>query len=87
MSDNFSSSQYSETPANPTENAVYEALKIYKENKFDGEVVELGDEVDLAKAVEIGKKYGSLLDYSVSDVVNARDDSNDRDSYHLWDWE
>ena len=35
MSHNLSSSQYSETPANPTENAVYEALKIYKENNCD----------------------------------------------------
>ena len=69
MSDNFSSSQYSETPANPTENAVYEALKIYKENNCDGVIgFGGGSSIDLAKAVALMANHdGSLLDYSVSE--------------------
>ena len=69
MSDNFSSSQYSETPANPTENAVYEALKIYKEIYCDGVIgFGGGSSIDLAKAVALMANHdGSLLDYSVSE--------------------
>ena len=36
ISDDFSSSFYEETPANPTEKAVNEALELYKLNGCDG---------------------------------------------------
>ena len=38
ISNEFSLSFYEETPANPTEKAVIEALKIYKDNECDGVV-------------------------------------------------
>ena len=58
ISNEFSCSFYEETPANPTEKAVIEALKIYKDNKCDGVVgFGGGSSMDLAKAVAPGVKH------------------------------
>ena len=69
ISEDFSSSFYEETPANPTEKAVNEALDLYKTNDCDGVVgFGGGSSMDLAKAVALMANHeGSLLDYSVNE--------------------
>ena len=69
ISEDFSSSFYEETPANPTEKAVNEALELYKTNDCDGVVgFGGGSSIDLAKAVALMANHeGSLLDYSVNE--------------------
>jgi alcohol dehydrogenase class IV len=69
ISEDFSSSFYEETPANPTEKAVNEALELYKTNDCDGVVgFGGGSSMDLAKAVALMANHeGSLLDYSVNE--------------------
>ena len=69
ISEDFSSSFYEETPANPTEKAVNEALELYKTNNCDGVVgFGGGSSMDLAKAVALMANHeGSLLDYSVNE--------------------
>ena len=69
ISEDFSSSFYEETPANPTEKAVKEALELYKTNDCDGVVgFGGGSSMDLAKAVALMANHeGSLLDYSVNE--------------------
>ena len=67
ISDDLSPSFYEETPANPTEKAVSEALEIYKSNSCDG-VIGLGggSSMDLGKAVALMANHdGNLIDYSV----------------------
>ena len=68
-SDDFTSIYYEETPANPTENAVSEALELYKTNSCDGVIgFGGGSSIDLAKAVAIMANHqGSLLNYSVNE--------------------
>ena len=52
LSNELSPSFYEETPANPTEKAVEDALKIYKENDCDGVVgFGGGSSMDLAKTL------------------------------------
>ena len=69
ISEDLSSSFYEETPANPTEKAVNEALELYKTNNCDGVVgFGGGSSMDLAKAVALMANHeGSLLDYSVNE--------------------
>ena len=69
ISEDLSSSFYEETPANPTEKAVSEALELYKTNDCDGVVgFGGGSSMDLAKAVALMANHeGSLLDYSVNE--------------------
>ncbi len=69
ISNDFSSIYYEETPANPTENAVNEALELYKTNNCDGVIgFGGGSSIDLAKAVAIMANHqGSLLNYSVNE--------------------
>ena len=69
ISEDLSSSFYEETPANPTEKAVKEALELYKTNNCDGVVgFGGGSSMDLAKAVALmANQEGSLLDYSVNE--------------------
>ena len=69
ISEDFSSSFYEETPANPTEKAVNEALELYKTNDCDGVVgFGGGSSMDLAKAVALMANHeGSLLDYSANE--------------------
>ena len=69
ISEDFSSSFYEETPANPTEKAVNDALELYKTNDCDGVVgFGGGSSMDLAKAVALMANHeGSLLDYSVNE--------------------
>ena len=69
ISEDLSSSFYEETPANPTEKAVNEALELYKTNDCDGVVgFGGGSSMDLAKAVALMANHeGSLLDYSVNE--------------------
>ena len=68
-SDDFTSIYYEETPANPTENAVSEALELYKTNSCDGVIgFGGGSSIDLAKAVALMANHqGSLLNYSVNE--------------------
>ena len=68
-SDDFTSIYYEETPANPTENAVNEALELYKTNNCDGVIgFGGGSSIDLAKAVALMANHqGSLLNYSVNE--------------------
>ena len=68
-SDDFTSIYYEETPANPTENAVNEALELYKTNSCDGVIgFGGGSSIDLAKAVALMANHqGSLLNYSVNE--------------------
>jgi alcohol dehydrogenase class IV len=67
ISDNLSPSFYEETPANPTEKAVSEALEIYKSNSCDGVIgFGGGSSMDLGKAVALMANHdGNLIDYSV----------------------
>ena len=67
LSDELSSSFYEETPANPTEKAVNEALEIYKSNSCDGVIgFGGGSSMDLGKAVALMANHdGDLIDYSV----------------------
>lgn len=69
ISNDFSSIYYEETPANPTENAVNEALELYKNNNCDGVIgFGGGSSIDLAKAVALMANHeGSLLNYSVNE--------------------
>jgi len=69
ISNEFSLSFYEETPANPTEKAVIEALKIYKDNECDGVVgFGGGSSMDLAKAVALMANHdGDLINYSVNE--------------------
>ena len=67
ISDDLSASFYEETPANPTEKAVNEALEIYKSNSCDGVIgFGGGSSMDLGKAVALMANHdGNLIDYSV----------------------
>ena len=67
ISDDLSPSFYEETPANPTEKAVSEALEIYKSNSCDGVIgFGGGSSMDLGKAVALMANHdGNLIDYSV----------------------
>ena len=69
ISNEFSSSFYEETPANPTEKAVDEALELYKANDCDGVIgFGGGSSIDLAKAVALMANHkGNLIDYSVNE--------------------
>ena len=69
ISDDLSPSFYEETPPNPTEKAVNEALKIYKANNCDGVVgFGGGSSIDLAKSVALLANHeGSLVEYSVNE--------------------
>ena len=69
LSNELSPSFYEETPANPTENAVEDALKIYKENDCDGVVgFGGGSSMDLAKTVALMANHeGNVVDYSVNE--------------------
>ena len=69
ISNEFYLSFYEETPANPTEKAVIEALKIYKDNECDGVVgFGGGSSMDLAKAVALMANHdGDLINYSVNE--------------------
>lgn len=69
ISDDLSPSLYAETPPNPTEKAVNEALKIYKANNCDGVVgFGGGSSIDLAKSVALMANHeGSLVEYSVNE--------------------
>jgi len=69
ISSDFSSSFFEETPANPTEEAVMNALKVYKDNSCDGVVgFGGGSSMDLAKAVALMANHdGDLMDYSVNE--------------------
>jgi len=60
---------YEETPANPTEKAVYDALELYKVNNCDGVIgFGGGSSMDLAKAVALMANHdGNLLDYAVNE--------------------
>ena len=69
ISDDLSPSFYEETPPNPTEKAVNEALKIYNANNCDGVVgFGGGSSIDLAKSVALMANHeGSLVEYSVNE--------------------
>ena len=69
ISNDFTSIYYEETPANPTENAVNEAIELYKTNNCDGVIgFGGGSSIDLAKAVALMANHqGSLLNYSVNE--------------------
>ena len=69
ISDEFSSTFYEETPANPTEKAVMDALELYKANCCDGVIgFGGGSSIDLAKAVALMANHdGNLLNYSVNE--------------------
>ena len=69
ISEDFSLSFYEETPANPTENAVNEALELYKINGCDGVIgFGGGSSIDLAKAVALMANHeGDLINYSVNE--------------------
>ena len=59
---------YDQTPANPTEKSVDEALEIYKGNNCDSLIgFGGGSSIDLAKAVALMVNHeGELIDYSVN---------------------
>ena len=65
ISNEFSSSFYEETPANPTEKAVDEALELYKANDCDGVIgFGGGSSIDLAKAVALMANHKGCLLYT-----------------------
>ena len=69
ISNDISVSFYEETPANPTEKAVNDALKLYKKNGCDGVIgFGGGSSMDLAKAVALMANHeGELINYSVNE--------------------
>ena len=69
ISNDISVSFYEETPANPTENAVNDALDLYKSNDCDGVIgFGGGSSIDLAKAVALMANHkGELINYSVNE--------------------
>ena len=69
LSNELSPSFYEETPANPTEQAVNDALKVYRENNCDGVIgFGGGSSMDLAKAVALMANHeGNVVDYSVNE--------------------
>ena len=69
LSNELSPSFYEETPANPTEKAVNEALDLYKTNDCDGVVgFGGGSSMDLAKAVALMANHeGNVIDYSINE--------------------
>ena len=69
LSNELSPTFYTETPANPTEKAVNDALELYKQNNCDGVVgFGGGSSMDLAKAVALMANHeGNVVDYSVNE--------------------
>ena len=69
LSNELSSSFYEDTPANPTEEAVNDALEIYKQNDCDGVIgFGGGSSMDLAKTVALMANHkGNVVDYSVNE--------------------
>ena len=69
LSNEVSPTFYEETPANPTEKAVNEALELYKTNNCDGVVgFGGGSSMDLGKAVALMANHeGSVVDYSINE--------------------
>ena len=69
LSNELSSSFYEDTPANPTEQAVIDALEIYKQNDCDGVIgFGGGSSMDLAKTVALMANHkGNVVDYSVNE--------------------
>ena len=69
LSNELSPPFYTETPANPTEQAVNDALELYKQNGCDGVVgFGGGSSMDLAKAVALMANHeGNVVDYSVNE--------------------
>ncbi len=69
LSNELSPSFYEETPANPTEQAVNDALKVYQENSCDGVIgFGGGSSMDLGKAVALMANHeGNVVDYSVNE--------------------
>ena len=69
LSNELSPAFYTETPANPTEQAVNDALELYKQNGCDGVVgFGGGSSMDLAKAVALMANHeGNVVDYSVNE--------------------
>ena len=65
----LSPSFYEDTPANPTEQAVNDALEIYKQNDCDGVIgFGGGSSMDLAKTVALMANHkGNVVDYSVNE--------------------
>ncbi len=69
LSNELSPSFYEDTPANPTEQAVNDALEIYKQNECDGVIgFGGGSSMDLAKTVALMANHeGNVVDYSVNE--------------------
>ena len=69
LSNELSPSFYEDTPANPTEQAVNDALEIYKQNNCDGLIgFGGGSSMDLAKTVALMANHkGNVVDYSVNE--------------------
>ena len=69
LSNELSPTFYTETPANPTEQGVNDALELYKQNNCDGVVgFGGGSSMDLAKAVALMANHeGNVVDYSVNE--------------------
>ncbi len=68
LSNELSPTFYEETPANPTEKAVDEALEAYKTNDCDGVIgFGGGSSMDLGKAVALMANHeGNVIDYSLN---------------------
>ena len=69
LSNELSPTFYEETPANPTEKAVDEALEAYKTNNCDGVIgFGGGSSMDLGKAVALMANHeGNVIDYSLNE--------------------
>ena len=69
LSNELSPTFYEETPANPTEKAVNEALETYKTNDCDGVIgFGGGSSMDLGKAVALMANHeGNVVDYSINE--------------------
>ena len=69
LSNELSPTFYEETPANPTEKAVDEALETYKTNDCDGVIgFGGGSSMDLGKAVALMANHeGNVIDYSLNE--------------------
>jgi len=69
LSNELSPTFYEETPANPTEKAVDEALEAYRTNDCDGVIgFGGGSSMDLGKAVALMANHeGNVIDYSLNE--------------------
>ncbi len=88
LSNEISPSFYEQTPANPTEEAVENALEIYKTHECDGVIgFGGGSSLDLGKSVALMANHkGKVVDYSINEgglEKIQKNNTNDCNTYYF----